>query len=478
MNIILPDQHPHNQPATTTMQTLNERINAALAKEEARAELFANNIRLILLSVLLVAGLLNSFLVAFEANLLNFGVLGLGFTYGIIVLIYIRRKGYKPLMKYFTSCMDILLIYLLLFMYAKIEIPSVALKNYVFLVVFPIIALTTFRYDRMLTLVTGGFAIALYVGLLIYLCLTHAVVISNGGHAQELFSSEVTYIGQSTKVIMLTGFVVLLSSLSNYSRNLFTKLTREELDVRNQKELMDWELQVASQVQTMFLPHSFPAVAGLEMFGAVQQGRSVGGDYVDFIKLAEDRLLVVCADVSGKGVPAALIMSEVRASTHLLASLQIGLEDFARRLNSLLHQSTDKKHFVTFFAAEIDATLHRLIYINAGHPPPMIFSGVGVRPLTDRTVPLGCCDVLPRLSMRTETFSPGDMMLSYTDGLLEQPNAEGDQFGDVRIREFIRDNSGLDPRTFTVQLLEEVKKFGGADLLDDISLAVVKQITS
>ena len=459
------------------MQELTERISEALAREEARAEQFANNVRLVFLIVLTSVAVLNALSVSHEANILNFGAIAIGYTYGIVVFIRIRQRGYRPIMKYVTSCLDVALVFLLLFLYARIEIPSVALKNYVFLVVFPLIALTAFRYDRMLTLAAGGLAIALYAALFFYLSLSHSITVTNGGYAEELFSRDITYVGQLTKVLILSGYILLLAYLGQYSRRLFAKLIGDELNLRNQKELMDWELKIASQVQTQFLPVSFPVIAGLELHGAVQQGRFVGGDYYDFIKLADDVLLVVAADVSGKGVPAALIMAEVRASTHLLASMRIDLENFAQRLNSLVHQSTDKKSFVTFFAAEINTTRQCISYVNAGHPPPLIYAKNEVRSLAKGTLPLGAQSSLPKLVQRTEEFLPGTMFVSYTDGIPERTNLRGEQYGEERLFEYVRAKAHLESEPFTRQLFEEVKDFEkGKDLDDDVSLAVVKHL--
>jgi serine phosphatase RsbU (regulator of sigma subunit) len=460
------------------MQELTERISGALAKEEARAEQFANNVRILLLIVLTAVALLNVTSVSFEANTLNFGALVIGYTYGFLVFIRIRRLGYHPIMKYITSSLDIVLVFLLLFLYTRIEIPSVALKNYVFLIVFPLIALTAFRYDRTLTVLAGGLAVALYLLLIFYLYLSNVITITHGGYERELFSGDVTYIGQLTKVLILSGYILLLSYLAQYSRKLIAKLVSDELSIRNQKELTDWELTIASQVQTQFLPHSFPVMAGLEIYGTVQQGRFVGGDYIDFIKLAEDTLLIVAADVSGKGVPAALIMAEVRASMHLLASMQIDLDDLAQRLNSLVHQSTDKKSFVTFYAAEVNTSRQLLTYVNAGHPPPLIYLAGKVRLLAKGTIPLGVRASLPQFKKHAEDFPPGSVLVSYTDGLSEQTNSQGEQFGEERLREYVQTKAHLDAHTFGQQLLQEIKNFGGAnDLNDDVSISVVKHLT-
>jgi hypothetical protein len=309
-------------------------------------------------------------------------------------------------MKYITSCLDIVLVTALLFLYTSIEIPSVALKNYAFLVVYPLIALTAFRYDRTLTLVAGGLAVTLYVALVATLALRGDVVFSAGGYADELFTQKVTYVGQGTKILILTGYVLLLAYLAWYSRRLFVRLVTEESNERSQKEGMERELEIASHVQLQLQPRSFPQLPGLEMFGAVEQGRFVGGDYCDFLPAGDRGLLLIVADVSGKGVPAALIMSEVRATIHLLAPMQPGLEVLAARLNTLLHRSTRRKDFVTFFAAEIDPSRGMLRYINAGHPPPLLLAGGELRSLSRRSLPLGLFDPVPDLAPATENFPP------------------------------------------------------------------------
>ncbi len=460
------------------MEDLTARIGDALAKEEARAEQFANHVRLTLIILLAIVAVLNSPFVSIEANLLNFGALATGTAYGLMVFFRIRRLGYHPLMKYLTACADVVIVFLLLLLYTRIEIPSVALKNYVFLIVFPLIALTAFRYDRTLTLVAGGLALMLYCALVLSLYAAGSITFAYGGYERELFSNDVTSIGQLTKVLILGGYVLLMSHLAKYSRSLFVKLVGDEVTMQSQKEQTDWELTVASRVQQRFLPGSLPVVAGLDMYGEVQQGRSVGGDYYDFIRLAEDRLLVLTADVSGKGVPAALIMAEVRASSHLLASMHMGLEEFAQRLNSLVFQSTDSKSFVTFFAAEVDMSDRLLTYVIAGHPPPLVCTDGKVRSLERGTVPLGVCASLPQLTKRVEGFAPGSVLVAFTDGLLEHTSPEGEQFGEDRLRGYVLTNFHLAAESLTHSLMQEIRDFGeGKELNDDIGIAVVRHVT-
>ncbi|MBI5019970.1 MAG: serine/threonine-protein phosphatase [Ignavibacteriales bacterium] len=457
------------------MQELTERISNALAKEEARAEFYANSGRVTFLIIMTFIALLNVRSVTFQANIMNFSILALGYTYGLFVLIRMRRFGYHPAMKYITSCLDIILVFLLLFLYTKIEIPAVALKNYVFVIIYPLIGLTVFRYDKKLTLVTGILAVLLYMIIITYLCISGSITMTWGGYDRELFSQDVTYIGQATKIILLIGFIALMAFLAQYSRRLIFKLVNDESKIRQKQEQIEHELRIASHVQQKFVPSSFPEVAGLYLYGIVEQGKFIGGDYCDFIKFADDRLLVVVADVSGNGIPAALIMAEVRASIHLLAKMEIGLEQLVERLNILLFHSTQKKHFVTFFAAEIDTTKQIISYVNAGHPSPLIYADGAIRTLKKGTIPLGVRSSLPNLTKEIEEFRSGSMIISYTDGLVEQFNSQEEQYGEQRLYEYFQSNFKLDAQTFAQNLLEEVKIFSKERTLDDdVGLVVVK----
>lgn len=451
------------------------RITAALAKEERRAERFANQVRFLFLVLLTAAALINFPTISAKANLFNIVILTVGFGYGIAVHIVLRRAGYRPFMKYATSLTDIFLVFTLLFLYTRIDVPTVALKNYVFLILFPLIGLTVFRYDRLLTGITGLCTVVLYFVLTIYLRLTHSIVFTHGGYMSELFTAEVTYVGQFTKILILSGYVILMSYLAEYSRKIFIKIVRNESNLLLRQKLMDRDLAVASDVQNQLQSHQFPGIAGLDICGIVEQGKFVGGDYCDFLKISDNEILIVLADVSGKGVPAALIMSEVRATIHIIVSEKMDLEQLVDQLNTLLVHSTRKKDFVTFFAAQINTTTHIVRYVNAGHPPPLIYSGEAFRSLDQRTIPLGLFPVLPECTIQSEQFTPGDILVSYTDGLFERMNPQGEQFGEDRLRKFILANSFRSADEFTHHLMKEVKEFGqGRDLDDDVTIAVVK----
>jgi serine phosphatase RsbU (regulator of sigma subunit) len=457
------------------MDAVNERIAEALKHEEEKAEWFANGVRIVLLLILTLIAVLNIRSITTNASLLNLCALLIGYWYGAAVFVIIRRVGYRPLMKYITSCFDIILVFTLLVLYTAIDVPSVALKNYVFLIVFPLIGLTVFRFDLRLTVVSGVLSIALYLGLTIYLHLSASVTFTHGGYESELFTKEVTYVGQLTKILILCGYVLLMSYLAEYTRTLFVKIVSNESNLLVRQELINRDLVVASDVQNLLQSHQFPDIAGLDICGLVEQGKFVGGDYCDFLKIDNDEILMVVADVSGKGVPAALIMSEVRTTIHIIVSEKLDLERLVGQLNALLVRSTRKKDFVTFFAARINASSHIVRYVNAGHPPPLIFSGGVFRSLDQRTIPLGLLPVLPDLTIVSEQFAPGDIFICYTDGLFERMNPDSEQFGEDRVRKYILANSIRNAGEFTHHFMNEVKEFGhGRELDDDVTIAVVK----
>jgi serine phosphatase RsbU (regulator of sigma subunit) len=458
---------------------ITQRIEEALAVEEIRAELFANRVRLILISIMMVVALLNIGSITLEANIMNIGTIMIGYLYGFGVFMRVRRGGSVSRMKYITSFVDIFLVMVLLFMYTKIEVPAVALKNYVFLVVFPLILLTAFRFDQRLTLSTGIWAVFLYLAMFGYLYFTNAITMQHQGYISELFSPNITFIGQATKVVILICFVALATYLAKYSRSVILKTIQQEVTQRTEKDAMVRELEIASNVQQQLLPRTTPSISGLECHGKIIQGKFVGGDYFDFLKVAESRLISIVADVSGKGVPAALIMAEVRAATHLLATMNLPIDEFIRRLNRLVLESTARQDYVTYFIAEIDSEHQEIKYVNAGHPPSYVYHSNSQQPLSTRTLALGLREDLPQLEVGSVPFPAGSIFVAYTDGILERAALNEEQYGENRLTEYIRSNNAIDVTAFAEGMLRDVKRFGGDKPFDDdATIVVVRSVPS
>jgi len=455
------------------MKEISERVDRALVLQEARVERVAGQARAGFVALIAAVALLNASAVTAKSNVINFSALGAALAYSLAVSLWLRRKGYQAAMKYATSLIDLTIVHVALLAYAFQDIPSVALKNPVFFIVYPIIGMTVFRYDPRLTLVSGAYALLCYGGLFAWVA--QFVPVKWGDYPSELFSPDVTLVGQLTKLLMLVVFIVLMAALARYTRFLFHKLIRNELALRQEKEKIERELELASQVQALLLPHACPVFETLSLHGATLEGPAVGGDYYDLIPLSPSSLLLIVADVSGKGIPAALIMSEVRAAAHLCASMGLGIEEASERLNRLLYDSTASHSYVTAFLAEIDVAAGRIRYINAGHPPPLLFSESQVHRLRAGTFPLGLFPSLAGAQAQHHELVPGSMLVACTDGVSERTNSAGEEFGESALHSFVAEHGTLDSPAFAQNLLAAVKRFGDdRPFEDDATLVVAK----
>jgi hypothetical protein len=454
-------------------ETIAVAVNQALGRNEVEAERLANRVRLLFLLAVAALALFNAPTVAERSSLYNFGALGVASAYGCAVFVYLKRGRYHPVLKYVTSFADVTLVHLVLLLYTRDSVASVALKNPVFYVVYPLIALTLFRCHPRLTALTGLYTVALYSGLYAYVARRMPPVW--GDYVTELFDARVTVIGQTTKLLILVAFVLVTSFLARYARALLHRLVREEVAARSSNEALERELELASQVQAQLLPAAYPELEGLKLHGTVIQGRFVGGDYYDFVQLSPHSVLLLVGDVSGKGVPAALIMAGVRASARQSVSTNAGLEAMISRLNEMLYESAPADRYLTLFAAEIDVHAGSLRYINAGHPPALLCSPTGILELGRGTPPLGLFPTLTGLRAYTEPFSPGSLLVAFTDGVSERSDADGEFYGLTSLRGFVERNRRLDGPEFMELLLREVRQFGSdTPLEDDLTLAVAR----
>lgn len=448
-------------------------MDRALAIQEARVEQIANRARLGFIGVMAAVVLMNAPSVTLWSNLINFSAIGIALAYSLAISLWLGRMNYQARMKYATSLIDIALIHLALFAYTLDDIPATALKNPASLIVYPIIGMTVFRCDPRLTLACGTFALLSYAGLFTWAA--HFGGINWADYRMELFGPGITMVGQLTKMLILTTYVGLMTLLARYTRLLIHRLVRKEVNTRSRHEKIQKELELASQVQAHLLPRSWPDLAGLSLHAAILEGRSVGGDYYDLIPLSQSSLLLIVADVAGKGVPAALIMSELRSAAHLCATLQLSLEETLERINKLLYESTAPHHYVTAFIATLDIDHHRLRFINAGHPPPLFLSEGQTLRLQQGTFPLGLFSSLPQPEYQQVDLTPGSLLVAYTDGVSERANEAGEEFGDHLLQDFVEENRARDCSSLVQHLLEQLKQHGDhRPFEDDVTLVVAK----
>ncbi len=236
------------------------------------------------------------------------------------------------------------------------------------------------------------------------------------------------------------------------------------------------ELELAAEVQAMLLPSDLEKQWGFEVQATYLPHAEVGGDFYDFIRLDDDSALICMADVSGKGIAAALLASSFQSHLRALASFQIELTALVRHLNTAVIQNARGDRYVTAFLGVLNRKSRTLHYVNAGHPPPLLLCGKIVRELNKGTPGLGMFEELPFLESESLSLDKHSVLLTYTDGIIECENARGDFFGTGRLTDYLRNtspNSALS--CMHSQLLDDIHRFrNNTPIHDDITLLSVR----
>jgi serine phosphatase RsbU (regulator of sigma subunit) len=246
--------------------------------------------------------------------------------------------------------------------------------------------------------------------------------------------------------------------------------------VQRQRDDLLQDVELAAQVQRLFLPVGKPAIAGLEIAGMMQPARGVSGDYYDYIPVDAHTIQTVIADVSGKGVPAALLMSATAAAMQLEANHDRNMLEVVERLNTGIRSVSDGARYVTLLLAEIDARKRTLHYINCGHTPALLFRvKTGTLMSMDSSCPpIGIfpdeiCD------LASADLVSGDVLVFYTDGVTEAQNQLGEEFGTDRLSALVRRGASLSAESLMIDIFSSVADFcSGVGFNDDVTILVVK----
>jgi len=240
-----------------------------------------------------------------------------------------------------------------------------------------------------------------------------------------------------------------------------------------QKKLLDKDLALARQIQRSFLPKFRPRIPGFDISGINLPSQQVGGDYYDFIHIADEQLGLVVGDVSGKGISASLIMASFRAS--LIAEIRnnYAIGKILKKVNNLLYESTEEDKFVSAIYGVLDTGKRVFTYANAGHNPPILFRRGGeIKYLETGGIVLGWLYNSVYQEDRIK-LAPEDILVMYTDGVTEAINQQGEEFGVNRLLEIIKGNINLTARALRLKIVEEVRSFAPSQG-DDLTLVVVK----
>ncbi|MDA2928647.1 SpoIIE family protein phosphatase [Acidobacteria bacterium AH-259-O06] len=249
----------------------------------------------------------------------------------------------------------------------------------------------------------------------------------------------------------------------------------------SEREWLEKEIEIAREVQAQLFPQRPPSVVGLQLAGTCLPARRVSGDYYDFIPYGENRMDTIIADISGKGISAALLMAGLQSSvrTHIIySSMQSdGVSEISgavSEINRQMYLQTPPDKFATLVLTRIDTEKLTLTYCNAGHNPPLLLSNGEIRLLTKGGTVAGLFEDR-EYEEETLQLHHNDLVVFYTDGVVESEDVNSEQFGEDRLIELVRMNSFLTAEDIQTLILDQVSTWvGQGDQKDDITVVVLK----
>jgi phosphoserine phosphatase RsbU/P len=249
------------------------------------------------------------------------------------------------------------------------------------------------------------------------------------------------------------------------------KKAQQEAILHQQEQ--EREIAEAKAIQEKLLPRELPQMPGYQIASAWQSARLVGGDYFDILPLDEETLGLCIADVAGKGMPAALLMSNLQAAVRGLSSLSVAPHLLCGRLNSIVCRNTGSDRFITFFYAQLDGPARRLAYVNAGHNPPFVMRSDGSHErLCEGGPVLGVFDGR-NYELGSAQLAPGDRVILFTDGVTEACNPADEEFGEARLLRLLEQHRTLSADALQAKILAAAAEFSGGRWQDDATLLVL-----
>ena len=249
-------------------------------------------------------------------------------------------------------------------------------------------------------------------------------------------------------------------------------------EIEHQERMMAHELEQAAEIQQRFLPAKAPFVQGLDLAGHNAPCRTVGGDYYDFFPYENGRVAMVLGDVSGKGMPASLLMMSLQARVQVLIEEPENLGAVVTRLNRLTAINCPSNRFITFFMCLLDGSTGDLVFANAGHNPPLVMRATGEAEWLEAS---GCVlGVLPMMKYDESRtgLDAGDVLVVFSDGVTDALNPQGEEFGEQRLAEAVRKHRGESSAVILEGVNQAIADWSaGTPLPDDLTLLVARRTT-
>jgi sigma-B regulation protein RsbU (phosphoserine phosphatase) len=248
-------------------------------------------------------------------------------------------------------------------------------------------------------------------------------------------------------------------------------------EIEHQERMMARDLEQAADIQRRFLPATAPEMAGLDLAGHNAPCRTVGGDYFDFFPYPSGRVAMVLGDVSGKGMPASLLMMQLQARVQALLEEPENLGSVLTRFNRLTVANIPSNRFITFFMCMVDGNTGDLVFANAGHNPPLLMRSDGrVEWLESGGCPLGILAMMKYEETRNR-LDPGDVLVIFSDGVTDAMNPEGDEFSEVRLATVVSEHRAESSGSILDAVNRAIAQWAaGTPLPDDLTLLVARRM--
>ena len=275
-------------------------------------------------------------------------------------------------------------------------------------------------------------------------------------------------------VVVVNATLAVVVGIALHTYESMRRQIEESYQRLREREAIERQMEIAQEVQKELFPKSVPKVPGLEMAGVCLPAVGIGGDYYDFLPMGEHRVGLVIADVSGKGIPAALLMAGLQASVRGLARPTLPAAEVNRLLNDVLYRSTSPSRYATLFYGVWDGRDRSLLYSNAGHNPPIQIGSNGHARLTSGGIPLGVLDDAI-WDQERRFLLPGDIIALWTDGVTEATDPGGQEFGEQRLVEILTRHRDRNLEELVQIVLDELNRWlAGHPPQDDLTLVLAR----